>query len=110
MKLSEIAQKLDLRALFEPYDDREVITAYAGDLLSDVMGNAGDEAVLITIQAHKNTIAVGSLKDSPAIIICNNRPAADDMLEAAKDEGIALFVSDKNQFEIAGKLYALLHP
>ncbi|MGI5173124.1 hypothetical protein H0R92_05935 [Treponema sp. OMZ 840] len=110
MKLSEMAEKLGVRALFEPYNDTEVLTAYAGDLLSDVMGNAPDGAVLITIQAHKNTIAVASLKESPAIIICNSRPAAEDMLEAAKDEGIAVFVSDKNQFEIAGSLYALLYP
>lgn len=110
MKLGEMAAKLNVRPLFEPYNNREVHTAYAGDLLSDVMGNAPDESVLITIQAHKNTIAVASLKDSPAIIICNNRPAAEDMIEAAKDENIALFVSDQNQFEIAGRLYALLHP
>ena len=109
MKLGEMAEKLNLRALFEPYTDQEVRTAYAGDLLSDVLGNAPDKSVLITIQAHKNTLAVASVKNSPAIIICNNRPAPADMIEAAKNENIALFVSDKNQFEIAGRLYALLN-
>ena len=82
--------------------------AYTSDLLSDVMGNSPDEAVLITIQAHKNTVAVAVLKDSPAIIICNNRSVPEDMIQSAKDENIAVFVSRENQFTVSGRLFALL--
>jgi hypothetical protein len=43
------------------------------------------------------------------IILCNNRPVQDeDMLEAAKDEGIAVIRSKENQFTVSGKLYAAL--
>ncbi len=42
----------------EPF---EISDAYTGDLLSDVMGNAPSDSVLMTIQAHKNTVAVASL-------------------------------------------------
>lgn len=109
MKTSDLAQILDLEIVQGSYNDREITTAYTSDLLSDVMGNAEDNAVLITIQAHKNTMAVATLKDSPAIIICNNRPIPEDLLEAAQEEGIAIFVTSQNQFEVSGKLYALLH-
>lgn len=105
IKTSNLIQLLSLTVVQDKYTDREVKTAYTSDLLSDAMGNAPDECVLITIQAHKNTIAVATLKDSPAIIVCNNRPIPDDMLEAAKEEGIAVFLSKENQFEISGKLY-----
>lgn len=108
MKLSDIAQKLNLTPVFEDYTDCEVKAVYTGDLLSDVMGNGDEECVIITIQAHKNTIAVATLKDSPAIILCNKRPVADDMIQAAKDEGVALFVTSENQFVVSGKLYALM--
>lgn len=108
MKLSEIAKKLNLTTMFEANLDADIKSAYTGDLLSDVMGNGKDECILITIQAHKNTLAVATLKDSPAIILCNNRPIPDDMLESAKDENVALFVTDENQFTVSGKLYALL--
>ncbi len=108
MKLSEIATRLNLRAVFDTYNDVEISTAYTGDLLSDVMGHGDDECVIITIQAHKNTLAVATLKDSPAIILCNNRPVPDDMIESAKDEGVALFVTNDNQFTVSGKLYGLL--
>ncbi len=108
MKLSEIVTSLDLKAVFDDYNDVDIHTAYTGDLLSDVMGYGEDECVIITIQAHKNTLAVATLKDSPAIFICNNRPVPDDMIESAKDEGVALFVTKENQFTLSGKLYALL--
>ncbi len=108
MKLSEIATKLNLKAVFDNYDDADIHTVYTGDLLSDVMGHGDDECVIVTIQAHKNTLAVATLKDSPAIILCNNRPVPEDMIESAQEEGVALFVTKENQFTISGKLYGLL--
>ncbi len=100
-----MAALLSMEVIQGEYEDREIKAAYTSDLLSDVMGNAEEESVIITIQAHKNTIAVATLKDSPAIIVCNNRPIPDDMIEAAKEEGIAVFLTDKNQFEISGLIY-----
>lgn len=107
MKLSTIAGLLDLKEVQSRDTDAEITKAYTSDLLSDVMGNAPEESILITIQAHKNTLAVAVLKDSPAVIICNNRPVPDDMLVSAKDENIAVFVSKENQFTVSGKLYCL---
>ena len=49
--------------------DAEVSSAYASDLLSDVMGHCGDESALITIQNHLNTIAVCTLVGIEIIII-----------------------------------------
>ncbi len=108
MKLSTLANLLDLKEISSRNSDVEITKAYTSDLLSDVMGNAPDESVLITIQAHKNTLAVAVLKDSPAIIICNNRSIPDDMLNSAQDENIAIFLSKENQFTVSGRLYALL--
>lgn len=109
MKLSEMKSNLDLTVLHHDFEDVEVKTAYTSDLLSDVMGNAPDEAVIITIQAHKNTLAVATLKDSPAIIICNGRPIPEDFLTAAKKERVAVFLTNKNQYEVSGLLYKMLN-
>jgi len=108
MTIADIASALSLSSIFLADKNKRVSQAYTSDLLSDVMGNAKDEAVLITIQAHKNTVAVATLKDSPAIIICNDRPIPNDMIDAVKTEGISLFVTRENQFTVSGKLYALL--
>ena len=71
------------------------------------MANAKDGGALITIQAHKNTVAVATLVNISVIVICNSRPIPDDMIAAAKDEGIAILLTKENQYKVSGKLYAL---
>ena len=98
MKISEISSLPQFTCLQQEFTDVDVTDGYTSDLLSDVMGNAAEGSVLITIQAHKNTIAVSSLAGVVAIIICNSRPVPDDMLEAACREGLAVFQTAENQF------------
>lgn len=99
MKISDIRSLEGFTCLQGEYVDALVQDGYTSDLLSDVMAHAEDGSVLITIQAHKNTVAVSSLAGVVAIIVCNNRPATDDMLEAAREEGIAVFQTADNQFQ-----------
>ncbi|MFQ3546698.1 MAG: hypothetical protein SNJ56_00005 [Termitinemataceae bacterium] len=94
--------------LQDQYEDRELEGAYTSDLLSDVMANAKSGGALITIQAHKNTVAVATLVNITVLIICNSRPVPDDMIEAARDEGVAVFRTRENQFVTSGRLFALL--
>lgn len=90
------------------YEDTEIKGGYTSDLLSDVMAHAQASDVLITIQAHKNTVAVAGLVGSSAIILCNGRPVPEDMIEAARGEGIALIRTDLNQYEVSGRLWKAL--
>jgi hypothetical protein len=109
MRISELAPLLGLEMVQGEYSDRELSSGYASDLLSDVMANAKADGVLVTVQAHKNAIAVASLVGLAAIIVCNSRPIPEDMLDAAKAEGVALFRSALSAFEISGRLWAALH-
>lgn len=104
MKISDIAALEQMTCMIEDYTDAEVTDGYTSDLLSDVMGNAEEGSVLITIQAHKNTVAVSSLAGVSAIIICNNRPVPEDMLAASADEGIAVFQTSENQFKTSARI------
>ncbi|MBO4732011.1 MAG: hypothetical protein J5597_04305 [Spirochaetaceae bacterium] len=108
MKLRELIEALSLEIVLAGDDSRDLSGCYTGDLLSDVMGNADDGDLLVTIQAHRNTVAVATLKDCPAIIICNGRPVPDDMIKAAESEKIALLRTSENQYKISGKIYNLL--
>ena len=109
MTIREAAAMLGAEILQEKFEDGMLTGAYTSDLLSDVMANAKEGGALITIQAHKNTVAVATLVNITLIVLCNNRPVQDnDMLEAAKDEGIAVIRTKENQFTVSGKLYAAL--
>ncbi len=81
---------------------------YTSDLLSDVMGNADEGSVLITIQAHKNSVAVASLIGMRAIILCNGRTPSEDMIVSAKQENIALIGTSDSQFTASYKVAKLL--
>ena len=107
MTIREAAGALGAEIVQNEFEDTELSGAYTSDLLSDVMAHAKDGGALITIQAHKNTVAVATLVNISVIIICNSRPITDDMLEAAKDEGIAILRTKENQFTVSGKLYGL---
>jgi hypothetical protein len=84
--------------------DTEITGGYTSDLLSDVMAHLTEGDALITIQAHKNTIAVASLTGASAVIFCHGRTASPDVLEAAAKETIAVFVSSGSQFETTVRL------
>ena len=108
MLISELAQSIGLEVAQGGYADREISTGYSSDLLSDVMANAKADGVLVTVQAHKNAVAVASLVGLAAIVVCNSRPLPDDMVEAARSEGLALFKSPETAFEVSGRLWTML--
>jgi hypothetical protein len=108
MTIREAAAALGAEICQGEFNDSDLTGAYTSDLLSDVMANAKEGGALITIQAHKNTVAVATLVNITVIVVCNSRPLPEDMLEAARDEGIAVIRTRENQFTVSGKLWGLL--
>jgi predicted transcriptional regulator len=88
----------------------EVTGGYSSDLLSDVMGFIQDGNVWITLQTHKNVMAIASLREASAVILVKDFQPDADMLEKANEEGIPVLGTDKQTFEISGMLYKLLNP
>lgn len=82
---------------------------YTSDLLSDVMGRAPENSVLVTIQAHRNTIAVSAMAGVRAVVVCNRREIPEDMLELAMEEGISIFRTRENQFATTCRVQELLN-
>ncbi|MDD4527398.1 MAG: hypothetical protein PHF25_05100 [Candidatus Margulisbacteria bacterium] len=99
MKISDLVKVSELTLVQPDYEDAPVSAGYTSDLLSDVMANASEAGVLITIQAHKNTLAVCKLLEIHSLIICNGRETDDEFMSIAKRERVAVFVTDLNQFQ-----------
>ncbi|HOI86450.1 MAG TPA: DRTGG domain-containing protein [Lentimicrobium sp.] len=109
MKIKDIAEKLNLRIVSGANGlDREVINGYSSDLLSDVMGSAQAGELWITLQTHKNVMAIASLKDLAGIILVKGFKPDPDMEEQSNEEDITVLVTDDDTFTINGKLYKLL--
>lgn len=107
MTVADLEHRLGCTPLI-PYTDGPLVDAYTSDLLSDVMAHAPEDSVLITLQGHKNTVACASLAGLKAIVLAGLREAPDDMLAAAKAEGIAVFGSPLRQFELSWRVAGLL--
>lgn len=107
MKLSDLEDRLGME-LVRAGTSSEATGAFTSDLLSDVVANAKGGDLLITIQAHKNTVAVASLVGIPAIVVCSGHTVPTNMDEAAAAEGIGIYRTPHNQFETSVAVYPLL--
>ena len=109
MTVNDIVQKMGLnifggkKGLY-----REVNDGYVSDLLSDVMGNASEGDVWITLQTHKNVMAVASLKDVAAVVLVKGLKPDEDTLKQSNEENIPLLGTEMEAFEVAGQLYAMI--
>jgi predicted transcriptional regulator len=110
MKVSELVEKYGLKVFAgEQGLNNEISGGYVSDLLSDVMGNAAENEVWITLQTHQNVMAIATLKDLAAVILVKNLEPDEDTLERSREEGIPLLGTGMGTFEMAGKLFADLN-
>lgn len=108
--VSELVEALDLQ-VFSGADllEQEVTGGYVSDLLSDVMGNAREGQVWITLQSHLNVVAIASLRELPAVILVKDIRPDEAVIAKAEEEGIPLLGSSYPAFETAGKVFELLN-
>lgn len=109
MNVKELVNALNLTVLSgEQGLDREIDGCYVSDLLSDVMGNAEMGNVWITLQTHKNVMAIASLKELACVILVKGQTASEETLAQSNEEGIPFLSTNMQTFETAGKVYDLL--
>lgn len=106
MKVSELVEKYGLKVFSgEAGLENEVTGGYVSDLLSDVMGHAKENQVWITLQTHRNVLAIASLKDLAAVILVKGLQPDEDTMEHSTEEGVPVLGTAMETFEMAGKLY-----
>ena len=108
MKLKEIVEKLNLDVKCKTNNlNKEVNKGYASDLLSDVIANSNEGDIWITLQVHRNIVAVASMKGLSGIVIVNGREPEEETIKKAEVEKIPIMVSTLPAFELIGQLYAM---
>ena len=108
MRLSELVQALNLQVRSAPERlDAEVKGGYASDLMSDVIANAREGSVWVTLQTHVNIVAVAAMKELAGIILVNGREPQGETMEKGKEKKIPILVSSLPAFELIGRLHAL---
>ena len=109
MKVKDIVEKLNLKVCSGAQGlEHEIEGGYTSDLLSDVMGNADENHVWVTLQTHKNIMAIASLKELAAVVLVKGLEPDEDTAEQSNEEGIPILSSDKEAFELTGELYSMI--
>lgn len=104
MTAKELAEKLNLSVLCMPEPEAEVDGAYAGDLLSWVMGRATEGNAWVTIMTNINTVAVASLAGISLVIICDSSEIEDEVVNTASQKSINVARTELPMYETCVKL------
>ena len=87
--------------------DRTVKNGYCGDLLSEVMANASEGCVWLTVQGHQNIVAIAVLKELAAIIIRGGHAPDGETVQKADKEGIPILQWPGSSFDLASRISAM---
>jgi len=105
MKLNQIAESLEMEVFSSANQlDVDVTHGYASDLLSDVIANADDGYVWVTLQCHQNIVAVAVMKSLSAIMLVHNRQPDPETLEKAEEEDIVILGTSLTAFDLVARL------
>ena len=107
MNVKELSEKFNLTvAAGAKHLDRQIQGGYCGDLLSDVMANAPNGCIWLTVQTHQNIVAVAVLHEMAAIVLTGGLEPDQETVEKSDEEGIPILVWPATAFELAGQVHA----
>ena len=101
MNAAAFCEKCGFEPIALPSPEKEVVGAYAGDLLSWVMGRADSGNVWITIMSNVNIVAVATLADVGAILLSEGVKPDEDIVKLANAKGVNIFGTELSSYEAA---------
>ena len=108
MTVRDVVDTLGFEVLTENEGlEREITGGYASDLLSDVMAHSKAGDLWVTLQTHRNIVAIAALKELAAIVLVNGRTPDTETLQKAREEKVLVLASPLSAFELAGRLYQM---
>ena len=112
MDLIRVADAIRAELVWGPdgWEQINVETVFASDLMSDVLMSDRDEMLLITSLSTEQSVRSASIVGSEAVVVANNKTVTDGMVELAKDLGIALFCTRFPKYESCVRLGRIMEP
>jgi predicted transcriptional regulator len=110
MDLIRVADAIDSKLIWGPdqWEQINIDTIYASDLMSDVLMSDRDEMLLITSLSTEQAIRSASIVASEAVVIANGKTVTDGMIELAKEQGVVLLCTPFPKYECCVRIGRLL--
>ena len=107
MTLREIADLLDAKVLAgEKHLGTEVKTAFAADLMSDVLAFTHEGTLLMSGLTNPQVVRTAEMAGIRAIVFVRGKIPPPETVALAEDKGIPLLASKYTMFETCGRAYA----
>ena len=88
--------------------ERRVSGGYAGDLLSWVMGRAGQDCAWFTIMSNQNVAAVALMADVACVVLTEGVRPDEDLLRRAREKKVNLLGAGEDTYTAACRLHDCL--
>lgn len=106
MKISTIRDLLDAKIVCgEDMLNDDVFSACGSDMMSDVLAYVKDQAVLLTGLVNSQVIRTAEMMDMVCIVFVRSKQPTREMIDLARDHGMAVLTTDMRLYEACGKLY-----
>ena len=106
MTIREIAETLDATWLCcEEEGGRVLRTAFASDMMSDVLAFSKDHSVLITGLCNPQVIRTAEMLDIVCLIFVRRKHPDETILAMAKDRDLIVMETGHRMFSTCGMLY-----
>lgn len=85
--------------------DGEVNSACGCDMMSDVLAYVKDQAVLLTGLCNPQVVRTATMMDMRCIVFVRGKLPSADVIELARDCGIAVLATEMRMYTACGILY-----
>ena len=106
MTIEKIKDLLNARVLCgDDLLENEVFSACGSDMMSDVLAFVKNRAALLTGLVNPQVIRTAEMMDMKCVVFVRAKNPTSEMIELAKDSGIAVLATDMRMYESCGALY-----
>ena len=107
MTIKEIAAVLDAQWLCcQEEGDRPIRSAFASDMMSDVLAFVQEDTLLLTGLVNSQSIRTAEMLDLPCVVFVRGKNPHLDAIERAKAIGMPALSTQYSMYEACGRLYA----
>ena len=86
--------------------ENDVHSACGSDMMSDVLAYVKDQAVMLTGLVNAQVIRTAEMMDMRCVVFVRGKQPTEEIIEMAKECGIAVLTSDLRMYIACGLLYA----
>lgn len=89
------------------YLDREITSAVASDMMSEILAFSSNESILLTGLCNPQVIRTAEMLDIGCIVLVRGKQANEEMASMAEDRELVILQTKLTMFSACGILYNL---